>query len=125
MSFSLKNQQGLTFISLLFILGFIACFVLVTLKVLPIYMNHSKVVNALTALEKMDNVENKTKSEIYRSLSKRFDLNYVDNVTSNDIIVTTRKNYLMVEIEYEQVETIVGNLSVLVEFYEFIEVDRE
>ena len=46
-----KKQQGLTLISLIFILGLIGFFVLVGLRVAPIYMNHSKVVHALETLK--------------------------------------------------------------------------
>lgn len=120
-----KSQRGLTMISILFILGLIAFFTLLALKIGPIYMNHSKVVNALAALEKTTDVEIKSKFEIETILYKRFDVNYVEHVGGDDIKITKQPNYLKVEIEYERVEPIVGNLSVLAEFYEVIEVGGE
>ncbi len=116
-----KKQKGLTFISIMFILGLIAFFVLLILKIGPIYMNHSKVVNALSAVENMADVETMSKREIEDSLYKRFNLNYVEKVDSNDITIIKQGNYVRVEIEYERVEPLVGNLSVLVEFDEFFE----
>lgn len=117
-----KNEQGLTLISIAFILGMIAFFTLLVLKIAPIYMNHSKVVNALSALEKTTNVESKSKYEVSTILGKRFNMNYVENVGKDEITITKQGNYLKVEIEYEAVEPIMGNLSVLVDFYEIIEV---
>lgn len=125
MTFSSKKQQGITFITLLFILGLIAFFVLLALKITPIYMNHSKVVNALAAVENMDNVELLSKHEIQTSLSKRFNMNYVVGVERDNITITKRSNYVKVEIEYEKVEKIVGNLSVLSEFYDFFEAGED
>ncbi|MCK4841356.1 MAG: DUF4845 domain-containing protein [Methylococcales bacterium] len=122
MTYSIKHQKGLTFISILLILGLIAFFVLLGLKIGPIYMNHSKVVNALAAVENLPDVETMTKHEILWSLDKRFNMNYVDHVTEKDITVTTGGNYVKVEIEYEIVEKLVGNLSALAEFYESFEV---
>ena len=110
---------------MLLILGLIAFFVLLTLKIAPIYMNHSKVVNALAALEEMVDVETLSKRQIYGSLGKRFGMNYVEHVLREDITITKQGNYLKVEIEYERVEKLVGNLSVLVEFYEFFEIEEE
>jgi len=123
MPHSLKKQQGLTLITILFILIIFGFFVLLGLKIVPIYMNHSKVVNALSALEEMPNIKEMSKSEVEISLSKRFNLNYVDNVVlGEDIIITKRPGYLKVVTDYERVKKIAGNLSVLVEFYEIFEV---
>lgn len=86
-------------------------------------MNHSKVVNALAALEEMPNIKEMSKREVEDSLSKRFNMNYVEKVVlGEDVVITKRPGYLKVETEYERVEKIAGNLSVLVEFYEILEV---
>jgi len=121
MTFSAKKQRGLTFISLVFILGLLAFFVLLTLKIAPIYMNHSKVINALAAVEETTDIETKSKYEIGASLYKRFNMNYVEKVKDEDITIVARGNYVSVDIEYERVEKLVGNLSVLVQFHEFFE----
>ena len=117
-----KNEQGLTLISIAFILGMIAFFTLLVLKIAPIYMNHSKVVNALSALGETTDIETKSKYEVSTILGKRFNMNYVENVGKEEITITKQGNYLKVEIEYEAIEPIMGNLSVLVDFHEMIEV---
>jgi hypothetical protein len=125
MNVSPKRQQGLTFISLVFILGLIAFFVLLGLKIGPIYLDHSKVASALAEIEKTPDIEEQSEAEIRSSLSKRFDINYVNDVTQNDITVTHHGSYLKVVIEYEVVRKIAGNLSVLVEFNDVIEVGKQ
>lgn len=125
MTFSPKHQQGLTFLSIVLILGLIAFFVLLTLKIAPIYMNHSKVVNAMAALEQMVDVQDMSKYEIRTNLDKRFDMNYVDYVEKEDVTISKQGRYLKVDIEYERVVKIVGNLSVLVEFHDFFELGVE
>ena len=125
MNMSLKRQRGLTFISVVFILGLIAFFVLLGLKIGPIYLDHSKVVSALAELEKTPDIEQQSEAEIRDSLGKRFSINYVYDVTQKDITVTKFGNYLKVAIEYEVVKKIAGNLSVLVEFNDVIEVGQK
>ena len=125
MSFSNKGQRGLTFLSIVLILGLIVFFVLLGLKIAPIYMNHSKVVNAMAALENMPDIDVMSKREILVSLNKRFNMNYVEKVGGDDITITKASNYTKVEIEYEVVEKLVGNLSVLVEFNESVEAGGE
>ena len=125
MNVSPKRQQGLTFISLVFVLGLIAFFVLLGLKIGPIYLDHSKVVSALAEIEKTPDIEEQSEAQIRDSLSKRFNINYVYDVTQDDITVTKQGNYLKVAIEYEVVRKIAGNLSVLVEFNDVIEVGEK
>ena len=125
MNVSLKRQQGLTFISLIFVLGFIAFFTLLVLKIAPIYIDHGKVASALAALEKTTDIESKSEHEVRESLSKRFNMNYVYDVTQDDIKIVKHGNYLKVVIEYEVVKKIVGNLSVLVEFHDVVEAGKE
>jgi hypothetical protein len=100
MAISLKHQQGLTLISIIFILGLIGFFTLLTLKIVPIYLNHSKVSSALTALKQMPDIQSKSEAEIRESLSKRFNINYVYDVTKDDIKVIKHGTYLKVDIEY-------------------------
>jgi hypothetical protein len=125
MNLSPKRQQGLTFISLVFFLGLIAFFVLLGLKIGPIYLDHMKVTNALAEIKKTPDIETKSANEIRESLNKRFNMNYVNDVTQDDITVVKQGNYLKVIIEYEVVKKIAGNLSVLVEFKDVIEAGQE
>ncbi len=124
MSVSPKKQQGLTFISLVFVLGLIAFFVILGLKIGPIYLNHSKVVSTLAELKKTSGIEDQSEAEIRDSLSKRFNINYVDDVTQKDITIIHHENYLKVVIAYEVVTNIIGNLSVLVEFNDVMEIGK-
>ena len=117
-----RREQGLTMISIALILGLIAFFTLLVLKIAPIYMDHQKVVNSLAAVEETPSIETKSKRQIIESLKKRFNFNYVYHIEDEDITIVKQGNYLKIDIDYEVVETIVGNLSVLVEFHEGFEV---
>ncbi len=117
-----RQQQGLTMISIVLILGLIAFFTLLILKIAPIYMDHAKVVNALAAVEETTDIQTKSKREVLSSLKKRFNFNYVYHIEDDDISIIKEGNYLKVDIDYEVVKNLVGNLSVLVEFHEGFEV---
>ncbi len=118
----IHREQGYTLMTLVLTLGLIAFFALLILKIAPIYINHSKVINALAALEKTTDVQTMSENEVRGNLDKRFNLNYVEKVTKDDITVTQSGNYLKVEIAYDVIENIWGNLNVLVEFDDVIEV---
>ncbi|WP_432741808.1 DUF4845 domain-containing protein [Methylobacter sp. G7] len=125
MNSSPKNQQGLTLISIVLILGLIGFFVVLTLKVVPIYLDHGKVKSALAALQAMPDIQTKSEFEIRDSLSKRFNINYVYDVTKDDIKVVKQGNYVKVDIEYETVVKLVDNLSLLAEFHDSFEAGQE
>jgi hypothetical protein len=125
MKSSLKSQQGLTLLSIAFILALIGFFVLLGLNIVPIYLDHGKVKNALAALKEDPGFTDMSESEIRRSLDKRFNLNYVYDVTQDDIKVLKTGSYTKVEIEYETVKKLAFNLSVLAEFHDVIEAGVE
>jgi Domain of unknown function (DUF4845) len=120
-----RKQQGYTLISIIFILGIIGFFVMLVLKIGPIYLDHSKVKSALAALENTTDIETLSEPEVRSTLSKRFDMNYVSDLKAQEVKITKRGNYLKVQAKYEVVEKIVGNLSVLVEFDDVMEVGKE
>ncbi|MEY3808109.1 MAG: hypothetical protein RI893_1085 [Pseudomonadota bacterium] len=125
MNSSPKRQQGLTLISIIFILGLIGFFVMLTLKVVPVYLDHGKVKSALDALKASPDLATKSEFEIRDSLNKRFNINYVYDVKKEDITIIKHGNYVKVDIEYETVVKLVANLSLLAEFHDTIEAGLE
>lgn len=117
-----KKQQGITLISLIFLLGMIGFFVLVVLRVAPIYMDHGKVTHALESLKNRPDVEKKSKNQIWLILNKQFGMNYIYHVKQKDIKITSRPNYLKVQIVYHVKTQFIGNLSLWVDFDNTIEV---
>lgn len=115
------RQTGLTLISLIVVLGFVASVVLLVFKIAPIYLDHSKVTSAFSALENQGNLQELSESEIRSTLDKRFNMNYVSDFKAQDVKIIKQGSYVKVEAEYEVVKPIVGNLSVLVEFDDVIE----
>ncbi len=125
MKSSPKSQQGLTLLSIAFILFLIGFFVLLTLKIVPIYLDHNKVKNAMAALEKDPAFPTMSEYDIKNSLGKRFNLNFVYDVTPDDVKVSKSGTHTKVEIEYETVVKLAYNLSILAEFHDVIEVGEE
>jgi len=120
-----KKQQGLTLISLTFVLGMIGFFTLLALKVGPIYMDHSKVVQALESIKNRPGIENVSKAGVWVALSKQFSMNYVYDVKKKDVKITSRGGHLKVQIIYHTKQLIFGNLSVWVDFDDEIEVGKQ
>lgn len=116
------HQKGMTAIGWMLVLGLIAFFTLITLRMLPLYLEFSKVVSTLESLKEQPNITNQTKSEIVRLVRKRFDVNDVDNVDPKLIKVSMDKGVLKVGINYERREHLVGNVDIVAIFDKQVEV---
>ena len=121
MTTSCQNQRGLTLISIIFLLALIGSFTMLVLKIAPLYMDNHNVVNALKAERQSPDLLTKTKDQVRASIGKRFELNYVTHVNTQDLNIVGIPGYVKVSLEYERVAHIIGNLSVLVEFNEGFE----
>jgi len=119
-----NKQQGMTLISLLIVLAVCGFLLMLLLKIGPIYLDHSKVSAAMAAIKETPEIATKTPAEIKEMLRKRFDLSYVSDAKVNDVSIIRDGAYLKVEMQYEVVKPIMGNLSVLVEFDDVIEVGQ-
>ena len=120
-----KAQKGMTLISFIVVMMIMAFFAMVILKVGPIYMNHSKVVHALETLKNRPEIEEASKHEVWTSLSKQFNMNYVENVTKKEVKITSRPGYLKVQIVYHVKKPFIDTLSIWVDFDNTIEVGKE
>jgi hypothetical protein len=126
MKYAMKKQAGLTMISLFFVLAGIGFVVMLLLKIVPVYMSHSKVTHVLEALKNSTDIQTQSKSEITMSLSKRFSVESITHVdTDKDVIITKNGDYLKVEIKYQVEAPLMGNLSALMKFDDEIEVGKQ
>lgn len=117
----LSRQSGMTLIGFLLMFMLIGFFTLLTIKLVPIYLEHYKIVSSLEALKSDPDLATRPKEEILKTLEKRWDINMVNRVTAQDVKITKQGGRLTVQIAYEAVEHIMGNVDVLVTFDDSIE----
>lgn len=111
----------MTLIGFLLMFVLIGFFTLLVLKLGPIYLNHYKILTSLESIRKEPSVSDKSKEEILTLLEKRWDINSVDHVSSKNVKITKQGGQIKVQIAYEVVEHIMGNVDALVTFDNAIE----
>ena len=104
------------------VLGLIAFFTLITLRLVPAYMEFAKVTSVLESLQNEPGITRKTKGEILALIGKRFDVNDVYQVDAKQVKVTKEKGVLKMSIDYERREHLVGNVDVVTTFNKEVEV---
>jgi len=116
------HQKGMTAIGWLLVLGLIAFFTLITLRLVPAYLEFGKVTSVLESLKNEPGITAKTRGEIIKMVSKRFDVNDVYDVDPKLVQVKKDKGVLKVSINYERREHLVGNVDVVTTFEKQVEV---
>lgn len=126
MKLTLKQQQGMSGISMMCIVGFAVSVFMLALKIGPIYLDHSKVTSVLESLKANSEVASETPDQIMARIFKFFDVNNVSGINKDDISIEVEDNGMTkVEIDYQVTKPIVSNLSVLVEFKDSVELPKK
>jgi hypothetical protein len=112
---SLKRQNGMTAIGWLIVLALIGFFVLLTLRMLPSYLEYYKVVSTLDSLKKEGTMS--SPAEIRKLIDRRFNISYVEAIQPKDVIIKpVGPNYRVIA-DYESRKHIFANVDVVMSFY--------
>lgn len=115
------RQQGMTFIGVVIVLGLIAFFVLVALKLVPLYLENFKIVSSLQSLKSDPDLAGKSAPEIMTLLNRRLDINEVRRLTPKDIEIKVGSGRAVVRIKYEARESFIGNVDIVAKFDDSVE----
>lgn len=117
---TLNRQTGMTAIGWLIVLALIGFFVLITLKMVPAYLEYYKIVSTLESLEEESDL--KTPAAIRRLVERRFEISYVDRITAKDVKIQPAGPNYKVTAQYNASEHLFGNVYVVMKFYKQVRV---
>jgi membrane protein implicated in regulation of membrane protease activity len=118
----MKRQQGVTAIGWLIILGLIGFFVLLTLKMVPSYMEYYKIVSTLESLESETSVS--SARDITKLIERRFDISYVNTISAKDVRVTSAGPNWRVRAKYDSKVHLFYNVYVVMAFDKQVQVRK-
>lgn len=118
-----SRQTGMTLISFLVIFIVAGFLILLTLKTVPVYLDHMKITSSLEGLKTESRLVDKSPQEVKRMLQRRWDINSVEGITAEDSVFIEKKNGVMsIEVAYEVERQVMGNMSLLMKFDDTITV---
>jgi len=116
-----SRQKGITLIGFMLMFVFFGFYVLLALKLGPIYLENYKVKSTLNSLKKESGITDKAPAEIIALVQKRWDVNDINRITANDsLVVEKHTGSVVIQLDYEVEEPVVGNVSALVKFKETV-----
>jgi len=118
------KQKGASMWGLIGGAALVVLFALVTMKLVPAYLDNNKVRNALESLEGIPGVGNWSRRQIMEKVDNTL---YVDLASDlldlNEALkITKTKNVKVISIDYERVIPMAYNISALLEFENSVEV---
>lgn len=118
---SADRQRGMTAIGWLMVLGLIAFFSLIGLRLVPVYLEYFSVVTALESLKKNSDVSSDAPRQVVDALMRRLDISDVKNVKPANVKVLNEGGALKVAVNYEVRVPLMGNLDALATFDKSVE----
>jgi hypothetical protein len=118
-------QRGMTLISFLLLLGLLGVCSVVLVRVAPIYIDHYMIRSTLQSLEQDRDLSSKSREEIYDLLRRRWEINNVDEVTTGNVKIEREDEKIKLNLRYDVVRHVFGNLEVLVHFDDVVVIDSK
>lgn len=109
-----RYQKGLTAISWAVLIAVLSFFAMLFLKLFPLYMENFGVASSLKSLQNED--RSMDIIEIRDLLSKRLDINDVENVKTKNISIIRKGSSYTVEVDYEVRVPFAFNVDLVVSF---------
>jgi len=122
----MKKQQGMTLIGWVMVLGIIAFFATVVMRLLPMYQEYYSVLQIMDGME-IELKNNKlTKKQVMTLLEKRFNTGYVFSVKKNNVEISRGKNNVHVSkivIDYEVRKPFMAQIDLIGHFKTEIDIE--
>ena len=109
------RQQGLTFIGYVIILALIGFFVLIGLKLTPIYLEYFRVKQQIESLKEQGGLESKPAIHVKKLLLRRFSIDDIE-IPKEDIKIEKKERDIKIQIKWQKRTSMAGNVDALVTF---------
>jgi len=113
----MRKQRGVTAIGWVFLLIPMALTIYAAIRIGPVYLNYWRIVDSMqkTATE-LKSDESLSPQTIRNSLAKRFDIGYVEKISSNDIDVSKGDKGWQMTVGYDGEAPLFANIKLVVAF---------
>ncbi|MGB5629606.1 MAG: DUF4845 domain-containing protein [Woeseiaceae bacterium] len=111
-----RQQAGMTTLGLIILATFIGLFVFAGLRLTPVYLNYMKVVGVVDGVTAEFDGTGASRAAIRTSISRRFDIDSVGQITAKDVKVTAVDGGFEVAATYSHKAPFIANVSFVVDF---------
>ncbi len=113
---SKSRQAGMTTLGLIILVTFIGLFAFGGLRLTPIYLNYMKVAGVVSGVQQEFDGTSATGGMIRKSISRRFDIESVGEISAKEVKVTKVDGGYEVAAKYSHEAPFIANVAFLVKF---------
>ena len=124
MYFNHRKQRGMTFLGMLIIGMFVAVVAYGAFRLVPIYLEHMKIVNVLDGLKEEMDGTNPSAIMLRKSIERRMDVEAITVITFKDVNLSKSAAGYFARAKYENIAPFIANVSFVVRFEKTIEIKR-
>ena len=113
-----RRQQGISILSLIFLLAILGTLTIAGFRIAPLYMNYFTVLQVVNDMYNDGSVLNKSKREIRTNLNKRFRTNNLWDFKAEEVVKIKKdpQQGTLLHISYEDRSPLIYNLEVIATF---------
>ncbi len=119
-----RSQRGMTFLGMLIIGMFVAVVAYGAFRLVPVYLEHMKIVNVLDGLKEEMDGTNPSALMLRKSIERRMDVEAITVITFKDIKLSKSASGYFAGAKYENIAPFVANVSFVVNFDKTVEIKR-
>ena len=113
---SKHRQAGITTLGLIILVAFVGLFAFAGIRLAPVYLNYMKVAGVISGVHREFDGANATRASIRTSISRRFEIESVSEITARDVKEMKVEGGHEVIAAYSHKAPYVGNVSFVVDF---------
>lgn len=113
---SMHRQAGMTTLGLAILVTFIGLFAFAALRLTPVYLNYMKVAGVVSGVYEEFDGAGATRPMIRKSISRRFDIESVSEISAKDVEVKVVDGGFEVAAVYSHKANFIANVSFVVDF---------
>lgn len=121
---SAPREAGVTAVGFIMLAIFVGLFAFAAIRLTPVYLNYMKVVGVLNGVFEEFDSQNPTRAAIRTSISRRFGVESVSEISYRDIKLTADSNGFLVQANYDHTTPFIGNIYFTVKFNKEVLVRR-
>lgn len=114
--FVLRREAGMTTLGMIILVAFVGLFAFAAIRLTPVYLNYMKVAGVVDGVQSEFDGRNPTRSAIRSSISRRFDVESVGQISARDVTVTAVDGGFEVRAQYDHVSPFIANVNFSVHF---------
>jgi hypothetical protein len=111
-----SRQRGASFVGMIMVATGLVFVALLGLKVVPSYMHSAQIAQIFKSIANDPEMRAASVKEIKDSYNKRADINFIKDITADDIEVNKDEGRLSISANYSVKIPLVGNITLLLEF---------